>query len=94
MHDFHHLQHLFARKKFSSFLRRKNSEFSLQTLSDQLSRKVKSAQYRTVEYEIGLKKKGSYMREFNDDDIREYQDSLQDLTENGSDAFSELFISR
>ncbi len=71
MHDFHHLQHLFARKKFSSFLRRKNSEFSLQTLSDQLSRKVKSAQYRTVEYEIGLKKKGSYMREFNDDDIPE-----------------------
>jgi hypothetical protein len=71
MHGFHHLQHLFARKKSSSFLRRKNSESSLQTPSDQLPREVKSAQYRTVEYEIGLEKKGSYMREFDDDDIPE-----------------------
>lgn len=68
MHGFHHLHHLFARKKFSPSLRRKNSESSLQTFSDQLPREIKSAQYRTVEYEIGLKKKGSYMREFDDDD--------------------------
>jgi len=67
MHGFHHLQHLFARKRSSSSLRRKNSESSLQTPSDQLPREVKSAQYRTVEYEIGLEKKGSYMREFDDD---------------------------
>jgi len=71
MHGFHHLQHLFARKRSSSSLRRKNSESSLQTSSDQLPREVKSAQYRNVEYEIGLEKKGSYMREFDDDDIPE-----------------------
>jgi len=52
MHGFHHLQHLFARKRFSSSLRRKNSKSSLQTLSDQLAREVKSAQYCTVEYKI------------------------------------------
>ena len=60
MHGFHHLQHLFARKKSSS-LRRKNSESSLGTPSDQLPREVKSVQYRKVEYENGLEKKGSYM---------------------------------
>ena len=66
MHGFHHLQHLLARKKSSSSLRRKNSGSSLQTPSDQLPRDVKSAQYRTVEYEIGLEKKGSYMYKFKD----------------------------
>jgi len=66
MHGFHHLQHLFARKRSSSSLRRKNSESSLQTPSDQLPREVKSAQYRTVEYEIGLEKKGSYMCKYKD----------------------------
>ncbi len=69
MHDFHHLQHLFARKRFSSSLRRKNSKSSLQTPSDQLPREVKSAQYCTVEYKIDLEEKGSYMREFDDNDI-------------------------
>ena len=67
MHGFQHLQHLFARRRSSSSLRRKNSESSLQTSSDRLPREVKSAQYRSVEYEIGLEKKGSYMREFEDD---------------------------
>lgn len=71
MHDFHHLQHLFARKRFSSSLCRKNLESSLQTPSDQLSREIKSAQYHNVEYEIDLEKKGSYMCEFDDDDILE-----------------------
>ncbi len=71
MHGFHPFQHLFARKKSSSSLRRKNSESSLQTPSDQLPREVKSAQYKSVEYEIGLEKKGSYMRESDDDDIPE-----------------------
>lgn len=61
MHDFHHLQHLFARKRFSSSLCRKNLEFNLQISSDQLSREVKSAQYCIVEYKIDLEKKGSYM---------------------------------
>ena len=71
MHDFHPFQYLFARKKSSSSLRRKNSESSLQTSSDQLPLEVKSAQYRSLEYEIDLKKKGSYMRELDDDDISE-----------------------
>ncbi len=71
MHSFHPFQYLFARKKSSSFLCHKNSKFSLQTPSNQLPQKVKSAQYRTVEYEIGLKKKSSYMCKFNDNDISE-----------------------
>ena len=61
MHGFHHLQHLFARKKSSSSLRRKNSGSSLQTPSDQLPREVKSAQYRSPDYESVLESKGSFM---------------------------------
>lgn len=76
MHDFHHLQHLFARKKSSSSLRRKNSESSLRTPSDQLPREVKSAQYRTLEYEIGLEKKGSYMCKFKDGCKHEHLEGL------------------
>ena len=76
MHGFHHLQHLFARKKSSSSLRRKNSEFSFQTPSDQLPREVKSAQYRTVEYEIGLEKKGSHMCKFKDGCKQEHLERL------------------
>lgn len=62
MHGLHHLQHLFARKRSSSSLRRKNSESSLRTPSDQLPREVKSAQYRNPDYKDELEKKGSYMR--------------------------------
>ena len=76
MHGLHHLQHLFARKKSSSSLRRKNSEFSFQTPSDQLPREVKSAQYRTVEYEIGLEKKGSHMCKFKDGCKQEHLERL------------------
>jgi len=76
MHGFHHLQHLFARKRSSSSLRRKNSESSLQTPSDQLPREVKSAQYRTVEYEIGLEKKGSYMCKYKDGCKQEHLEGL------------------
>jgi len=72
MHDFHHLQHLFARKRFSSSLCRKNSKFSLQTLSDQLPREVKSAQYRTVEYEINLEKKNNYMCKYKNECKQEH----------------------
>jgi len=61
MQGFHHLHHLFARKWSSSPLRRKNSESSFQTPSDQLPREVKSAQYRDPEYEVGLAAKGSFM---------------------------------
>ena len=76
MHGFHHLQHLFARKKSLSSLRRKNSESSLQTPSDQLPREIKSAQYRTVEYEIGLEKKGSHMCKFKDGCKQEHLERL------------------
>jgi len=62
MHGFHPLQHLFARKKSSASLRRKNSQSTLQTPSDQLPREVKSAQYRNPDYAIELERKGSHMR--------------------------------
>lgn len=62
MHGFQHLRHLFARKRSSSSLRRKSSQSSLQTASDQLPREVKSAQYKDPEYEDTLEKHGSYMR--------------------------------
>ena len=69
MHAFAHLHHLSARKKSSASLRRKQSQSSLQTPSDQLPREVKSAQYRNPDYAIELEDEGSYMREFDDDDI-------------------------
>ncbi|MCJ1422333.1 hypothetical protein MMC29_000213 [Sticta canariensis] len=62
MHGFHPLQHWFARKKSSASLRRKNSQSTLQTPSDQLPREIKSAQYRNPEYQIELERKGSFMR--------------------------------
>ena len=64
MHGFHPLQYLFARKKSSASLRRKNSQSTLQTPSDQLPREVKSAQYRDPDYTIELERKGSHMRKF------------------------------
>lgn len=57
MHGFYYLPYLFARERSSSSLRCKNSESSFQTPSDQLPRKVQSAQCRTIEYEIGLENK-------------------------------------
>ncbi|KAI4230586.1 MAG: hypothetical protein L6R40_007998 [Gallowayella cf. fulva] len=69
MHAFAHLHHLFARKKSSASLRRKQSQSSLQTPSDQLPREIKSAQYRNPDYAIELEDEGSYMREFDDDNI-------------------------
>jgi len=71
IHDFYYLQYLFARKRFLFSFYRKNSEFSLQIFSDQLLHKIKSTQYRTVEYEIDLKKKNSYIREFDNNNISE-----------------------
>lgn len=69
MHPFTHLHNLFARKKSSSSLGRKKSQSSFQTPSDQLPREIKSAQYRNPDYAIELEDEGSYMREFDDDDI-------------------------
>ena len=78
MHGFHHLRHLFARKRSSSSLGRKRSQSTFQTPSDQLPREVKSAQYKDAEYEDKLEKKGSYMRE-SDLDIT---DDSRNLCEN------------
>lgn len=66
-----HLQRVLARKK-----RRNNSNDSLQTPSDQLPREVKSAQYRTVDYEIGLEERGSYMCKFKDGCKQEHLEGL------------------
>ena len=61
MHAFTYLHHLFARKKSSASLRRKQSQLSLQTPSDQLPREIKSAQYRNPDYTAELEDEGSYM---------------------------------
>ncbi|KAL8800739.1 MAG: hypothetical protein Q9182_004944 [Xanthomendoza sp. 2 TL-2023] len=60
---FTHLHHLLARKNSSS-LRRKQSQSTNQTSSDQLSRDSKSSQYNNPDYEVRLEQKGSYMRKF------------------------------
>ncbi len=62
MHRFPYLHHLFTRKKSLASLRRKNSQSTLQTPSDQLPREVKSAQYRNPDYTLKLENEGSYMR--------------------------------
>lgn len=61
MHAFSHLHHLFARKKSLSSLNRKKSQSSFQTFSDQLSRKVKSAQYKSSDYAAEFENEDSYM---------------------------------
>lgn len=71
MHGFPHLPQLFARKRSSSSLSRnsrKKSQSTLRTDSDQLPREAKNAQYNTLEYEIRLEGKGSYMRKYDDVD--------------------------
>ena len=69
MHVFIHLHHFFARKKFSFFLNRKKSQSNFQTFNDQLSRKIKNAQYKNPNYAIELENENNYMRKFDDDDI-------------------------
>lgn len=79
MHRFHHLQHLFARKRSSPSLGQKRSQSTLQTPSDQLPRELKSAQYKNPEYEDQLEQKGSYMRDSDfdiTDDSRQLCESL------------------
>ena len=68
MHAFTHLHDFLARKKSSASLRRRQSQSTLQTPSDQPSREGKSSQYNTPDYEIKLERKGSYMREYDDID--------------------------
>ena len=61
MHDFFHLIHLFARKRFSSSVSCKKSQSSLKTFNNQLLQEVINVQYNNFKYEICLKQKGSYM---------------------------------
>lgn len=56
------MNHLLARHKSSSSLRRKNSESSSATPSDQKPREAKSLQYTRPSYETELATKGSFMR--------------------------------
>jgi len=55
------MSHLVARPKPSPSLRRKNSDSSIATPSDQQPREAKSAKYRTAAYETLLATKGSFM---------------------------------
>lgn len=68
MHAFTCIHDFLTRKKSSASLRRKQSQSTLQTPSDQPSRESKSSQYNTPDYEIKLEQKGSYMREYDDID--------------------------
>ncbi|MCJ1333147.1 hypothetical protein MMC10_009841 [Thelotrema lepadinum] len=63
-------------RKIPTSLRRKQSDSSLTGSSDQNKRESKSAQYRDTRYTTLLAAKGSYMYDFDDDDIPE---STQDL---------------
>ena len=62
MHAFDRTHDFLARKKSSASLRRKQSQSSIQTPSDQPSREKRSSQYNTPDYEVKLQQKGSYMR--------------------------------
>ncbi|KAI9752011.1 MAG: hypothetical protein M1835_001140 [Candelina submexicana] len=57
------MSHLLARPKPSPSLRRKNSDSSIATPSDQQPREAKSAKYRTTAYSTLLATKGSFMDE-------------------------------
>lgn len=68
MHVFSRLHHFLAKKKFVASLRRKQFQSIIQTFSDQSSQKDKSFQYNNLNYEIRLKQKSNYMRNYNDID--------------------------
>ncbi len=69
-------------RKIPTSLRRKQSDSSLTGSSDQKKRESKSAQYRDTRYTTLLAAKGSYMREFDDDDVpKKIKDSCQKLLE-------------
>ncbi len=56
-------------KKAPTSLRRKQSDLSLTGSSDQTKRESKSVAYRDTRYTTLLEGKGSYMRDFDDDNI-------------------------
>ena len=55
------------------------SQLSLQTLSNQLSQKVKSLQYKNSEYKIFLEQKSSYMCEYDDIDDNNKGENMKTL---------------
>ena len=63
-------------RKASTSLRRKQSDSSLTSSSDQNKRESKSAAYRDTRYTTLLEGKGSYMREFDDDNIPKDMEDL------------------
>ena len=79
MHAFAHLHDFLARKKSSSSLRRKKTQSTSETPSDQLPRENKSSQYNNIEYEIRLEQKGSYLREFDDIDNDNKEENMKIL---------------
>ena len=66
MDSFNHLHGFVAVTKSLASLRRKQSQSTVQTPSDQLSREAKSSQYNSPDYAIRLAQKGSYMHEYDD----------------------------
>lgn len=52
---------MLARKKHY-----KNLEYNLPKINNQLPQKVKSAQYKIIDYKIGLEEKSSYIYKFKD----------------------------
>ena len=67
-------------RKLPTSLRRKRSDSSLTESSDQKKRESKSVPYRNTRYPILLEAKGSYMFEFNVDDIpKNFKDLCQQL---------------
>ncbi|MCJ1385854.1 hypothetical protein MMC17_008978, partial [Xylographa soralifera] len=63
-------------RKAPTSVRRKQSDSSLNGSSDQKNRESKSAPYRNTRYTTLLEGKGSYMREFDDDDIPKNMEDL------------------
>jgi hypothetical protein len=69
-------------RKVPTSLRRKQSDSSLSGSSDQNKRESKSAPYRDTRYTTLLAAKGSYMGDFDDDDIpKDTKDICQTLLE-------------
>ena len=73
------VHYLFAKPKLTPSLRRKNSESSMSTPSDQLPREVKGAQYKRPSYETGLATKGSFMKKSKEDITQASKDLCRTL---------------
>lgn len=65
-------------RKVPTSVRRRQSDSSLNTSSDQKNREKKSAPYRTTQYTTLLERKGSYLREF---DVKNIPSDMENLCE-------------